>query len=238
MVAVLIVSILFALVAAGAVFLAYRQRLFFWRLKEAENENAVPLLSPVALFAVPNAETLAKIEQDERHQLLMAEREKLFAWASLVDFTHLPDAPLIGDAEHLQTAFHILSDRAETDEEISALVAFTLKHNNNPNVNHNLINKYLQIWQSSPNFGKTANLFQLAVLANDADLFLSVLVEAEQAVKTGGLSELTSSELYELAESHYWLLPEAARISGAGFLLKQKLASLRCEITDHHTRRN
>lgn len=227
MVAVLTVSILFALVAVAAVIFAQRQRLFSWSLKETQNN--VPLLRPVTLFAAPDAARLAEIEREERHQKLMAEREKFFAWASLVEFDHLPNAPLIGDQPHFQDAFHILTDRAQSNDDICALVAFVLKHQNS-NVNHSLINKYLKIWNGSPDFRKTANLFQLVVQAKDADLFLSFLVETEQAAKNGVLTDLNLSELYELAESHYWLLPDTARISGAGFMLKQKLADVRREI--------
>jgi hypothetical protein len=38
--------------------------------------------------------------------------------------------------------------------------------------------------------------------------------------------------LIQLAESQFWLLPQAEKTSGAGFLLKQKLAKLRSGVQE------
>ena len=219
---VAVISISFIFIAAVIAF-AIARRFFF---VQNEMQTRFQPLRPISLFGTPDAKTLAEIEQAAHRQKLVQEREKLLAWASMVKFSDLTEIPLEVDEESWDYALDILTDRAVLDDDICALVSFSLA-NEKFNVNQKLIEKYRQVWEKAPNLHSTAKLFELSARANDADLFLNVLCEAEQFVKSEKLSDVRLERLHDLAQSHYWLIPEPARISGAGFLLKQKLASLR-----------
>ena len=56
---------------------------------------------------------------------------------------------------------------------------------------------------------------------------LEKVVEARRAKIPNSIE---SSDLVNFAESGFWLLPTDERASGAGFLLKEKLANLRGEL--------
>jgi hypothetical protein len=53
---------------------------------------------------------------------------------------------------------------------------------------------------------------------------------AARALRDGRLTNLTGEDLRTLAESEFWVLSSESRTSGAGFVLKQRLASLRQEL--------
>lgn len=199
-------------------------------LSEAEQFQ---LKSPpaAALFA-PTAQDLARTEQEKHRRQLNEQREKLLAWATLVDFSALEDRPVVENEKFLTKswteAVEILTERAASEQDVRRLASFCLNHEFN--VNKSLINAFHKIWTASPDRRTTAEMFRIAAKNDEADTFLDVLNEAEQALKNGSLSEVSAAELYRLAESHYWLLPESARISGAGFLIKEKMADLRREL--------
>lgn len=192
-------------------------------LPEAEQ---VQLESPrfSALFS-PTKADLARIEQAKHHQSLAEQREKLLIWASLVDFSALNHRPLLEDkklwAESWEVALEILTERARSEQDVRELALFCL--DNEFNVNKSLGDAFHKIWENAPDIRTTTEMFRIAA-KTDAETFLDVLTEAECFVQNGKLTEISAAELYELAESHYWLLSQQTRTSGAGFLLKQKLA--------------
>jgi hypothetical protein len=191
------------------------------------------------LFPTTN-DDLAHIEQFKQKQIFADQREKLLTWASLVDFSNLDNRPILEDkklwAKSWQTAIEILTERAVSEDDVRRLTAFCLS--NAFDVNNNLVIAFQKIWASAPDARTTAEMFRLAAHADDAETFLEVLIEAEHFVKTGALSEFSAPEICELAESHRWLLSQSSRTSGAGFLIKEKMAELRREITHQSFRRN
>ncbi|HEX8264037.1 MAG TPA: hypothetical protein VF596_01330 [Pyrinomonadaceae bacterium] len=207
-------------------------------LPEAESQNQLRLPRVAALFA-PTAQDLAKIEQEKHHRQHAEQREKVLAWATLVDFSALENRPVLGDeklwakswTKNWNDAVDILTERARSEEDVRRLASFCL--DNEFNVNNTLFNAFQKIWAASPDTRTTTEMFRLAAKTDEADTFLDVLTEAEQSVKNGKLSEISAAELYRLAESHYWLLSQSARTSGAGFLIKEKMADLRRELTQN-----
>jgi hypothetical protein len=223
-----IFSLSFLILLALIVYAASRR----WReqhsfLPEIE-QLQLKLPQTAALFA-PTARGLAKIEQEKHHCQHAEQREKLLTWASLVDFSALENRPILGDkklwAKSWSEAVEILTERACTDNDVRRLASFCL--DNQFNVNNTIINAFQKIWAASPDLRMTGEMFRLAAYADDAEALLEVLNEAEQFYKTGKLIDVSSSELSELAENHYWLPSQSARVSGTGFNLKERLADLR-----------
>jgi hypothetical protein len=205
-------------------------------LSEAESQNQLHSPRIAALFA-PTARDLAKIEQEKHHRQHAEQREKLLTWATLVDFSALNNRPIFQDenlfvknwTKNWNEAVGILTERARSEEDVRRLASFCL--DNEFNVNNTLFNAFQNIWAASPDTRTTTEMFRLAAKTDEADTFLDVLTQAEQLVKNGRLSEISATELYRLAESHYWLLSQQTRTSGAGFLIKEKMADLRRKLT-------
>ena len=77
----------------------------------------------------------------------------------------------------------------------------------------------------------TAAMLHVAALAGDAKFYQQAIETALLYWREQKLSDMTAEELTQLIESEFWLIPPDARNSGAGFLLKQKLAHVRRELT-------
>ena len=64
-------------------------------------------------------------------------------------------------------------------------------------------------------------------LADDANIYQAAIETAYQFWRDQKLTGILADELRQLMESEFWILSPAQRNSGAGFLLKRKLAHLR-----------
>ena len=221
--------ILLALIAYAARSLRRERHSFF---PAAERQNQLESARFAGLFA-PTARDLARFEQEKHQRQFAEQREKLLTWATLVDFSALNNRPIFKDeklfAKSWEDAVEILTGRTRSVQDVRLLTSFCL--DNEINVNASLVNSFHKIWAESPDAKTTVEMFRLVANVNDAELFLDVLIEAEQFVKTQKLSEISAAELSELAESHYWLLSQQTRTSGAGFLVKQKMTDMRSEWT-------
>lgn len=217
MVAVISISFISIVVLIAV---AIWRRLFF---EQPENESQIRFqpLKPVALFA-PDAKMLAEIEQAAHHRQTAEESERVMAWASLIPFSDLKETSVTKNKKIVDDALEILTDRAERSEDVFALCSFVAQHETF-DISQKLVNKLQACWENAPDLRKTTQFFEFAARANDAELFQSVFTAAEQFIENGKLSDLDFGELRELATSHFWLLSPNARMSGAGFWLKQKL---------------
>lgn len=93
---------------------------------------------------------------------------------------------------------------------------------------------YARLWQQHPDRPRTARLLHLAALSDDASTFERAVVASTEAARAGRLREIRQEELTALIESEYWVLSSAARRTGAGFALKERLAALRRESATGH----
>jgi hypothetical protein len=86
---------------------------------------------------------------------------------------------------------------------------------------------YMKLWRENPDRRSTVQMLHLAALSDDAATFERAVVAAIDAAHEGRLREIRREELIALVESEYWVLSSAARRTGAGFALKERLAALR-----------
>ena len=82
-------------------------------------------------------------------------------------------------------------------------------------------------WRRAPAPDATADLLRVSALSDDAGTFGRAVTEVLQLWEGGRLPGLGAGELRSLFEAEYWLLSSEAKRSGAGFVLKQKLADVR-----------
>ena len=225
----LVIVVTFFLLVAALGIVAARRRLFLWRERR---ENQIEIhQSPrqINLFGLDARDFDKKIERERQRLELSEKRERLIAWASVCRFETLSGCAVNAADEMRESrreAIEILIERADDSSKIVLLTEFVLKNDELEPTNR-LARKFYQNWQAAPDYRTTIQLFQLIARCSDADLFTDALTTAEQLVKSGRFADFNLSQLRELAASHYWLLGESSRLSGAGFWLKQKLANLK-----------
>ena len=74
-------------------------------------------------------------------------------------------------------------------------------------------------------------MLHLAALSDDAKMFEQAVEATNNFILEGYLNGISPEELSALIESEYWVLSSAARSTGAGFVLKQKLTTVRERLT-------
>jgi hypothetical protein len=90
-----------------------------------------------------------------------------------------------------------------------------------------LAERLLGLWRAEPTPSSTAELLRVSALSDDAGTFGRAVSEVLQLWEGGRLDPLGAEDLRALFEAEYWLLSSEAKRSGAGFVLKQKLADVR-----------
>jgi hypothetical protein len=73
-------------------------------------------------------------------------------------------------------------------------------------------------------------MLHVAALSGDANLYQTAIETAYQFWRERRLTEISADELRQLMESEFWILAPIVRNSGAGFVLKRKLAQLRRQL--------
>ncbi len=224
MVTVLIAS--FILLAAIS-FALYRSR------HNALPDDEAPALPPPptdfkSLFEDPAAEAEARAAQVEKE--LAEKRAKLLARAAEGEKQTLNEAHAIGDNKLYEQVLHTLVERAGANEkQLFALASYIARADSLP-VNTKLAAAFLESWKLSPGRHATAQMLHLCALAGDAALYQKAIETVLRYWQEQKLSDMTAEELARLIESEFWLIPSTARNSGAGFLLKRKLATVRREL--------
>ncbi|HEX8709996.1 MAG TPA: hypothetical protein VF723_17275 [Pyrinomonadaceae bacterium] len=186
---------------------------------------------PRGLFADTVAdEARALLSEGETGRGLAAERRKsLLERAARGDREALGDAHRSGDAGLYDAVLNELAERASSEKSLLSLVSY-IARGRELRVNKRLAEKFLEDWQSAPDRRSTAQALHVAALANDAPLYERAIEAAFQFWREGRLAQLSAAELRQLIESEFWILAPAVRNSGAGFVLKRRLATLRRQL--------
>jgi hypothetical protein len=98
--------------------------------------------------------------------------------------------------------------------------------------------KAIKAFQQSPDKNSTANLLHAAALSDNAKNYGRAVDLILLSWRDGSLSDLSARDLQSLFNSQYWVLSSRTRTSGAGFVLKETLASANRELETTTTRSN
>lgn len=218
--------ILFLFISATAASVAF----FVSRRKELPptqpQETFNPSLTYRSLFEPDEEELQAwQKEQDEKVQAEKeAElRQDLLNRAEKSDFNSLLEAKVYGNARLYNEVFQIFIQR-----DANKLTDFVIK--NGLTANADLVELSAKKLSENPNLDNLLKLIRLSTQTNSAENFLQTIETTIELWKEKRLNEISGEKLIEIFESHYWLLASEARVSGAGYLLKEKMASMRREI--------
>lgn len=181
-----------------------------------------------SLFA-PDEEEL-KVWQREQEEKEFSNRqselrENLLRRAENSDYNSLLEAKVFGNSPLYNEVFQILL-RNDSD----ALIEFVTR--NNLTADSDLVELSGANLSKNPTLDNLHKYVHLATLTNSAEIFLQVLETTNELYKQKRLNEISGEKLIEVLESHYWSLTGAVRVSGAGYLLKEKMANIRREILE------
>jgi hypothetical protein len=222
-------------ILAITIFLAFVASFVIIRTKRAQSkrdaEQLAPVMHPRGLFGgdapVPAGESAADASREEDARQAKVRAAVLRARAEAGDLKALDEAHAAGDEALYNFVLDGLAARAsgsrEALRELSAHVARGGGLRSSPALAETLLVE----WRREPTRPATAELLRVSALSGDASTFGLAVSEVLQSWEAGRLAPLSADELRSLFEGEYWLLSSEAKRSGAGFVLKQKLADAR-----------
>jgi len=219
-----------------SVFLIFVATLVILRTKRSpsneETEYLPPGLRPRGLFDDRAADSLDEGSAEESQRRASEEFEKgLLSRAAHGDFEVLKDAHASGSAELYHRVLDTLVEhRGESADELRALADFVTR-NGELRAGRALAERLIEDWERNPSRTSVSRLLRVAALSDDAATFERAMSSVLRAQGDGRLTDMSAEELRSLFEGEYWLLSSEAKRSGAGFLLKQRLAHVRRELS-------
>lgn len=220
------------LVTSFLLFAAISYAIYWWQ-RSSSNLNAEERILPPThtggLFGHISPAEEAALLAAEKEERQSAQRSMLLARAAAGDRKVLDEACATGDASLYDEVLDALTEQAKTDQSLLALVSYIARHDG-LRVTPHLAAKFIESWKRSPDRNTTAKMLHVAALSGDARVYQQAVETTVQYWRDGRVRALEASELRQLVESEYWLLPAESRNSGAGFTLKQTLARLRRQL--------
>ena len=196
---------------------------------DEESEFILPPPRPAGLFddhgpdqGPPSPRRLPGAEPVNEEQ-----RGALLARADAGDKGALAEAHASGDAALYDAVLNRLVERADSDKGVLALASYIARSEPPLRVNNRLAEKFIEGWRRAPDRNSTARMLHVAALAGDANIYQTASETAYHFWRDRRLTGISADELRQLIESEFWVLAPAVRNSGAGFVLKRKLAHLR-----------
>lgn len=169
-------------------------------------------------------------ELPDTNQFAETRREALLARATTGDKEALNEAHAIGDHQLYDEVLNALVERADSDSKLLALVSYITRSNEHLRVNKSLAEKFIESWKTAPDRNSTAKMLHIAARADDANIYQAAIETAYQFWRDRRITAISADELRQLIESEFWVLAPPVRNSGAGFVLKRKLAQLRRQL--------
>lgn len=197
---------------------------------EGANRALPPTHGFKSLFADSVTEEQARLEAAQSEKELAEKRRQLLSRADAGDKATLLEACESGDVDLYDEVLNTLVRRAENEKQVFALASY-IARGDGLHVNLKLAEAFTENWKHAPDRRTMAEMLHVAALAGDAEFYQQAIETALLYWREQKLPGMSAEELTQLIESEFWLIPSTARNSGAGFLLKQKLAHVRRELT-------
>ena len=201
--------------------------LYFWAPRARNSEpGLLPPPQPRGLFTEKDNFESAVLPPASDPGELESKRRSLIERAKAGDETALNEA--VGDQKFYDELLNQLTANADSTAKLLALVSYITR--NEMRVNRKLAEAIIDSWKSAPDRTSTPKTLHITALADDADLYSSTVETALSFWRQGLLADVSAAELRALFDGEFWVLSARTRSSGAGFILKRKLASARREL--------
>jgi hypothetical protein len=221
MVAILLISIFI---------IGFVSLLIYRRIRPRDQSDFVPALPPAphpSLFE-PDRKQIAELREKQAQNDAQLRLGPWLERARNGDIQVLSEINAAPDDPAYDLVLTKLVERSPSFAELSVLAAFVVDHE--LPANRILARAVMDHCRHSPDRSAAIMLLHLAARTNDANVFSEAFDLLVNARTPGHLSAWSASELMTLAESEFWSMTDQARDSGAGFLLKQKLADARRDL--------
>ena len=216
------------------IFLAAIAYSLYRKQQELGSYHADKELGPVrprSLFE-DSPEAVARLRQlpEELSRAGDERRAGMLARAAEGDYAVLAEAHRAHDVSLYGALLgELLARAAPSEDDVRELASF-IATDKELRASAALSDAYIGLWQESPDLTTTARMLHLAALADDADAFGRAVDAVVAASREGRLPQVSAGDLRALIESEFWVMTTDARVTGAGFVLKQRLAGLRDEL--------
>ncbi|HEV3469900.1 MAG TPA: hypothetical protein VG148_11310 [Pyrinomonadaceae bacterium] len=220
--AILIITVFLLVVASYSTIRSKRSR------SRQELSGDTPPPRPRGLFDPEGAGDDRVTGRPRAEHELAAETAKsaLRARAASGDLGALAEAHAAGDAALYREVLDALVSKAAADPASLRRLAELVARSDGLRATSSLALALLGSWRQSPSRASIPELLRVAALSDDAATFETVVTAVAEAHDAGRLGDLGGEELRALLESEYWVLSSEAKRTGAGFVLKRKLAEV------------
>jgi hypothetical protein len=224
-------SVLFIVTLVLLAAVAYRIFRKQQELNSYRAERELYRSEPRSLFdQTPDTGEAERLSAEDAARAAAELRTSLLTRATEGDYTALADAARSDDKSLYGAVLaESLAWANASEDNLHALAAFVAS-DSELRGSRELADAYRKLWERAPDRATTARLLHLAALSDDPDTFGDAVGAAARALREGRLQNLSGEDLRSLAESEFWVLSTESRTTGAGFVLKQRLASLRQEL--------
>jgi hypothetical protein len=224
MVTLLITSFL---LLAGITYVVY-----LWQRPSSQDEIEFTLPPPRAasLFSDDGLSNSSPRELASAEAVAEDERDALLARAEEGDRETLLDAHATRDRALYDKVLNKLVEQADSEKSLLSLASYITRSGAPLRVNSRLAEKFIESWQTAPDRNSTAKMLHVAALSGDAGVYQTAIETSYQFWRARKLPGIHANELRQLIESEFWILAPEVRNSGAGFVLKRKLAQLRRQL--------
>lgn len=204
--------------------------LYFWvpRAKDSEPGLLPPPQPPRGLFTERQGFESALPPAPPDPGELETRRQALIERAKAGDQSVLNETHALSDQKFYDRVLDQLTANADSMPTLLALVSYVTR--NEFRVNRKLAEAIVAGWKQAPDRTSTPKTLHIAALTDDAELYSSVVEAALNFWRAGLLPDVSAAELRALFDGEFWVLSAPTRGSGAGFILKRKLASARREL--------
>jgi hypothetical protein len=205
---------------------------YLWQ-RPSSNEEAEFTLPPsraVGLFDREGFDEPAPREISSAEAVAEELRSALLKRAETGDKEALLEAHATRDDHLYDEVLNKLIESADSDKGLLALASYISRSEAELRVNNRLAEKFFESWKTAPDRNSTAKMLHIIALANDAALYQAAIENSYQFWRTRRLTGISADELRQLIEGEFWILAPGVRNSGAGFVLKRKLAHLRRQL--------
>ena len=211
-------------------FLALTAAAYYFWLRPSYRGNPESELAPPRFAGLFSSEQMPALEADPKATEALRLRANLFDRARAGDVATLSEAHTLEDAEvYCEVLDALIESAADNHETFRALVSH-ISTSNELRGSKRLAEHLMALWEAAPDRRSTVEMMHIAALSDDAVVYQRAVELIIAHWEKGELEEFSPDELIELFESQFWILAPEARLGGAGFSLKRKLADVRREL--------
>ncbi|MBA2340606.1 MAG: hypothetical protein H0V88_09435 [Pyrinomonadaceae bacterium] len=220
--AIFIIFLLFIAATTLAIYLS--KRLLIDRPLVKRELDAPP---PVSLFGGQGNELPIAIDDVQQ---LEKQRAELLARAANGDVSVLHEAHAAENETLYDAALDLLVTGCADDSECLRRLAAEVAAGGELRANRRLAEALIEDWKESPEGNLMAEMLHVAALSDDAALYEEAVNVALRFSCADNSRPMSGKDFCKLVESQFWVLSAQARASGAGFMLKERLAEIRREL--------